>query len=64
MNQLGLYSQFINTCSEWNITTCDLLNVIRMNRAKIEMITGSRFLAWGDGGISDNCIARLIFGRS
>ena len=30
-----------------------------MNRAKNETITGSRLLAWGDGGISDNHIALL-----
>lgn len=55
----GPYGQFINTCSEWNITTCGLLNVTRMNRANNETITGSRLLAWGDGGISDDRIALL-----
>ena len=55
----GPYGQFINTCSEWNITTCDLLDVTRMNRAENEAITGSHLLAWGDEGISDNRIALL-----
>ncbi|CAO2579620.1 Endogenous retrovirus group K member 13-1 Env polyprotein [Lemmus lemmus] len=32
---------------------------IWMNQAKNDMITGSRHLAWGDGGISDNRIALL-----
>lgn len=55
----GPYGQFINTCSEWNITTCDLHNVTRINGAENETITGSRLPAWGDGGSSDNRIALL-----
>lgn len=55
----GPYGQFINTCSEWNITTCDLLDITRINRAENETITGNHLLAWRDEGISDNRIALL-----
>lgn len=52
----GPYGQFINTCSEWNITQCDLFNVTRMTESTDE-VKGSRLMAWGDGRIANPKIA-------
>lgn len=49
----GPYGQFINTCSEWNLTLCDLSQTTRMPDPKQGMVTGSRLMAWEDGGIAD-----------
>lgn len=37
----GPFGEFINTCSEWNITICDLHNVTRINGEKSEQVNGN-----------------------
>ncbi|KAL6091118.1 hypothetical protein STEG23_024760, partial [Scotinomys teguina] len=49
----GPFGQFINICSEWNITTCDLSNVTRMPDQLNDSVQGPRLMTWGDGGIAD-----------
>lgn len=53
------YGQLINTCSEWNLTLCDLSQTTRMPDPKEGIVTGSRLMAWGDGGIADLQMASL-----
>lgn len=54
---------FINTCSEWNSTACNMFNVTKMAPAmrNIEAVSSPRFMAWGDGGISGPRMATLQF---
>lgn len=55
----GPYGQFINTCSDWNLTLCDLSQATRMPDPKEGIMTGSHLMAWGDGGIADLRMASL-----
>lgn len=56
----GPYGQFINTCSEWNITVCDLYQTTRMSDPDKSTVSGTRLMAWGDGGIADLQIAETF----
>ena len=55
----GPYGQFINTCSEWNLTLCDLSQTTRILDPKQGIMTGSCLMACGDGGIADLQMALL-----
>lgn len=45
---------FINTCSEWDNTACDLFNVTRvaLTMRNTKTVNGPWLMAWEVGGIS------------